>query len=104
MIGQHLMVDGVFEPPLNREKLEAILSELPRIIGMHILHGPEVDLVVGVTASTLERVGRDAIVGPIEDPELVNQKILNNLTQLADVCRQTLVQTLILPWRSDLAL
>ncbi len=42
MIGQHLMVDGVFEPPLGMETVEAILSELPGIIGMHILHGPEV--------------------------------------------------------------
>ena len=42
MIGQHLMVDGVFEPPLGEETVEAILSELPGIIGMHILHGPEV--------------------------------------------------------------
>lgn len=42
MIGQHLMIDGVFAPPLDREKVGAILSELPGIIGMRILHGPEV--------------------------------------------------------------
>jgi S-adenosylmethionine decarboxylase len=36
------MVDGVFEPPLDRETVEALLSELPEMIGMSILHGPEV--------------------------------------------------------------
>jgi len=36
MIGQHLMVDGVFESPLGEETVWAILSELPGIIGMHI--------------------------------------------------------------------
>jgi len=36
------MVDGVFEPPLDGESVEAILSELPGVIGMSILHGPEV--------------------------------------------------------------
>lgn len=36
------MIDGVFAPPLDREKVGAILSELPGIIGMRILHGPEV--------------------------------------------------------------
>ena len=42
MIGQHLMVDGVFEPPLGGETVEAILKELPGVIGMRVLHGPEV--------------------------------------------------------------
>ena len=42
MIGQHLMVDGVFKPPLDRETVGTLLSELPGIIGMHILYGPEV--------------------------------------------------------------
>ena len=42
MIGQHLMVDGVFEPPLDGEAVETILRELLGVIGMHILHGPEV--------------------------------------------------------------
>jgi S-adenosylmethionine decarboxylase len=42
MIGLHLIIDGVFEPPLDRETVEALLSELPGVIGMHILHGPEV--------------------------------------------------------------
>lgn len=42
MIGQHLMVDGVFDPPLGPETVEEILTELPAVIGMHILHGPEV--------------------------------------------------------------
>ena len=42
MIGQHLMIDGVFEPPLDGGAVEAILSELPGVIGMNILHGPEV--------------------------------------------------------------
>jgi S-adenosylmethionine decarboxylase len=36
------MVDGVFEPPLDRETVEVLLSELPGMIGMQILHGPEV--------------------------------------------------------------
>ena len=40
MIGEHLIIDGVFKPPLGEKEIENILLELPPRIGMHILAGP----------------------------------------------------------------
>lgn len=42
MIGVHLIVDGVFEPPLGREEILGVLSGLPSEIDMKILSGPVV--------------------------------------------------------------
>ncbi len=40
MIGEHLIIDGVFKPPLGEKEIESILLELPPRINMHILSGP----------------------------------------------------------------
>ena len=40
MIGHHLLIDGVFNNPINGEDLDIILTELPNRIGMKILSGP----------------------------------------------------------------
>jgi S-adenosylmethionine decarboxylase len=40
MIGEHLIIDGVFKPPLGEKEIEDILLGLPPRIGMHILAGP----------------------------------------------------------------
>ncbi len=42
MIGVHLMLDGVFEPPLGEEEITEILLGLPSEIDMKILLGPMV--------------------------------------------------------------
>jgi S-adenosylmethionine decarboxylase len=42
MIGIHLLLDGVFEPPVGEEELTEILSGLPSEIDMKILAGPMV--------------------------------------------------------------
>jgi S-adenosylmethionine decarboxylase len=42
MIGVHLMLDGVFEPPLGEEEITEILLGLPSEIDMKILAGPMV--------------------------------------------------------------
>ena len=42
MIGLHLMVDGVYSEPVDRDTVERILRELPSLIGMSILSGPYV--------------------------------------------------------------
>ena len=42
MIGVHLMLDGVFEPPLGEEEITEILLDLPSEIDMKILAGPMV--------------------------------------------------------------
>ncbi len=42
MIGVHLMLDGVFEPPLGEEEITEILLGLPSEIEMKILLGPMV--------------------------------------------------------------
>jgi S-adenosylmethionine/arginine decarboxylase-like enzyme len=46
MIGLHLIVDGVVKDDVNKETISHILSELPSLIGMHILSGPHI--VMGV--------------------------------------------------------
>jgi S-adenosylmethionine decarboxylase len=40
MIGVHLMLDGVFEPPFGKEEITEILLGLPSEIDMKILAGP----------------------------------------------------------------
>ena len=40
MIGIHLMLDGVFEPPFKEEGITEILKGLPSEIDMKILAGP----------------------------------------------------------------
>ena len=40
MIGVHLIVDGLFQPPLTGADLTHILEELPDRISMNILDGP----------------------------------------------------------------
>ena len=40
MIGEHLIIDGVFKPPLGEKEIERILLGLPPRINMHILLGP----------------------------------------------------------------
>ncbi|MFH2111597.1 MAG: S-adenosylmethionine decarboxylase [Candidatus Bathyarchaeota archaeon] len=42
MIGLHMMVDGLVDEPMTRDKVEQILRELPGLIGMSILDGPHV--------------------------------------------------------------
>jgi S-adenosylmethionine decarboxylase len=42
MIGVHLMLDGVFEPPVGEDEITEILSGLPSEIDMKILAGPMV--------------------------------------------------------------
>lgn len=42
MIGVHLMVDGVTAKPVDKEKVDFILRDLPPRIDMHILDGPHV--------------------------------------------------------------
>ncbi len=42
MIGLHLIVDGIFKPPLDGGDIEKILSELPSRIDMNVIAGPVV--------------------------------------------------------------
>ena len=42
MIGVHLMLDGVFEPPFGEEEITEILLGLPSEIDMKIFAGPMV--------------------------------------------------------------
>ena len=42
MIGVHLTVDGLFQPPLDGKILKKILTDLPGRIDMNILSGPHV--------------------------------------------------------------
>lgn len=42
MIGIHLLLDGLFEPPFGEEELTEILSGLPSEIDMRIMSGPHI--------------------------------------------------------------
>ena len=42
MIGIHLLLDGVFEPPFGEEEFTEILSGLPSEIDMRIMSGPHI--------------------------------------------------------------